>query len=81
MTRRIGDAAQLNVYLHAVIVHRLPKGLSDPFRDGHSLTAGNALNLSVLFLIEEDLQSFWHTDSVINCRIAQIVKREQSVGS
>ena len=49
--------AQFGIDGPGIIAPGLPKGLSNPFCDGHVLSAGNALNLSVLFLIEENLKS------------------------
>ncbi len=57
MPRRICNRAQFGIDAPWMIAPRRPKGLSDPFGDGQPLTTGNALNLSVLFLIEENLQS------------------------
>ena len=58
MSRRISDGAQFSIDGPWIITSGLSKGLPNPFRDGHPLPVGNALNLPVLFLIKEDLQSF-----------------------
>ena len=66
MSRRVGDGTQLGIDGPGIIASGLPKGLSNPLCDGHAMSAGNALNLSVLFLIEEDLESLRHTSSVLD---------------
>ena len=58
MSGRISDGAELSIDGPWIITPSLPKGLPNPLRDGHPLPVGNALNLPVLFLIKEDLQSF-----------------------
>ncbi|MCY4528765.1 MAG: hypothetical protein OXD46_07055 [Chloroflexi bacterium] len=57
MSRRISDGAQFGIDGSRIVASDLPKGLPNPFRDSHTLSAGNALNLSVLFLVKEDLES------------------------
>ena len=57
MSGRISDGAELSIDDPWIITSGLPKGLPNPLRDGHALSVGNALNLPVLFLIKEDLQS------------------------
>ena len=57
VSRRISNGAQLGIDGPRVIAPGLPKGLSNPLCDGYALSARNALNLSVLFLIEENLKS------------------------
>ena len=57
MSRRISNGAQLGIDGPGIIAPGLPKGLPNPFRNGNPLTPSYALNLSVLFLIEENLKS------------------------
>ena len=64
MPRRIGNGEQLGIDGSGTVGSRLPKGLPNPFRDGYALSAGHSLNLSVFFLIEEDLKLLWHPNSV-----------------
>ena len=72
MSRRVGDGTQLGIDGPGIIASGLPKGLSNPLCDGPAMSAGNALNLSVLFLIEEDLESLRHTSSVLDsCQMSQ----------
>ena len=66
MPRRISNSAQFGIDSPWMIAPCRPKRLPNPFRDGHSLTTGNALNLSVFLLIEEDLQSLWHNSSILD---------------
>ena len=58
MSRRIGNGAQFGIDGPGMIAPCLAEGLPNPFRNGNPLTPSYALNLSVLFLIEEDLKSF-----------------------
>ena len=60
--RCIGDGAQLGFDSSRVIASCLAQRLANPFLDGHSLPPGNALNLQILFIIQEDLEAFSHTD-------------------
>ena len=66
VSRRIGNGAQLGIDGPGIIAPGLPKSLSNPLCDGHAVPAGFALNLSVLFLIEENLKSLWHVNSVLD---------------
>jgi hypothetical protein len=43
---------------------RLAEGLSDPFRHGHFLRARDALNLTQLLIVDENLQSCTHQMSM-----------------
>ena len=66
MPRRVGNGAQLRVDGSGVIDPRFAKRLTDPFRDRHTLPAGSALNIDVLFLIQKNLESFCHIESLID---------------
>ena len=57
MSRRISDGAQFGIDGPWIFTSGLPKGLPNPFRNRHALSAGHALNLSVFFFIKEDLKS------------------------
>ena len=57
VSRRISNGTQFGIDGPGIIAPGLPKGLSNPLCDGYALSARNALNLSVLFLIEENLKS------------------------
>ena len=49
-----------------MIVPRLTEGLTNPFGNGYSLLAGKALYLSIILLIEKDVQSLLHIHSVLD---------------
>ncbi len=51
MPRGISDSAQLGLNGTRMVASCLAQGLPDPLRKGHSLPAGNALNLLVLFFV------------------------------
>ena len=51
MPRGVSDNAQLGIHSPRMVASCLAQGLPDPFREGHPLPAGNALNFLVLFLI------------------------------
>ncbi len=55
MARGISDDAQLRLRSPRMVVSCLAQGLPDPLRKGYPLPAGDALNLLVLFLIQDDL--------------------------
>ena len=66
MQRGISDNAQLGVNSPRVVASCLAQGLPDPLSKGHPLASGNTLNLLVFFLVQENLQSLRHRNSLID---------------
>ena len=55
-----------------VVVPCLAQGLTDPFGDGHTLSAGHTLNLQVFVLVQEHLKAFPHVCSLVDsCTMSQ----------